>query len=204
MALTRKTLKAMGLTDEQVDSIIEAHSETVNGLKDEVERYKEEAEKVPTLQQKLEEAEQTVKDGEKDSWKVKYDAIKEEFETYKTVSANEKTKAARESTYREFLKSVGIAEKRIDAVMRVTDLGGVEFDENNKIKDVDKQTESVKAEWADFISDGAPAGGARISTGAQLGKGGGAKSKQEILEIKDRTERRKAIAENMSLFSKGE
>ena len=34
MALTRKSLKAMGLADEQVDSIIEMHTETVDGLKD--------------------------------------------------------------------------------------------------------------------------------------------------------------------------
>ena len=33
MALTRKLLKGMGLTDEQVDTIIEAHTDTVDGLK---------------------------------------------------------------------------------------------------------------------------------------------------------------------------
>ena len=32
MALTRKLLKGMGLTDEQVDTIIEAHSDTVDGF----------------------------------------------------------------------------------------------------------------------------------------------------------------------------
>ena len=34
MALTRKLLKGMGLTDEQVDTIIEAHTDTVDGLKE--------------------------------------------------------------------------------------------------------------------------------------------------------------------------
>ena len=32
MALTRKLLKGMGLTDEQVDTIIEAHTEVRNEL----------------------------------------------------------------------------------------------------------------------------------------------------------------------------
>ena len=32
MSITRKLLKGMGLTDEQVDTIIEAHTETVDGL----------------------------------------------------------------------------------------------------------------------------------------------------------------------------
>ena len=39
MALTRKLLKGMGLTEEQVDTIIEAHSETVEGLKKQAETY---------------------------------------------------------------------------------------------------------------------------------------------------------------------
>ena len=44
MALTRKLLKGMGLTDEQVDTIIEAHTDTVDGLKAEVAKYKTDAE----------------------------------------------------------------------------------------------------------------------------------------------------------------
>ena len=39
MALTRKLLKGMGLTDEQVDTIIEAHTDTVDGLKADVSKY---------------------------------------------------------------------------------------------------------------------------------------------------------------------
>ena len=38
MALTRKALKAMGLTDEQVDSIIEMHTDTVDGWKADVSK----------------------------------------------------------------------------------------------------------------------------------------------------------------------
>ena len=33
MALTRKMLKAMGIEDDKIDQIIEAHTETVDGLK---------------------------------------------------------------------------------------------------------------------------------------------------------------------------
>ena len=50
MALTRKLLKGMGLTDEQVDTIIEAHTDTVDGLKAEIGRYKADAEKLPGTQ----------------------------------------------------------------------------------------------------------------------------------------------------------
>lgn len=44
MALTRKSLKAMGLTDEQVDGVIEAHTETVEALKNQRDTYKADAE----------------------------------------------------------------------------------------------------------------------------------------------------------------
>lgn len=53
MALTRKLLKGMGLTDEQVDTIIEAHTDTVDGLKADVSKYKADAEKLPGIQKQL-------------------------------------------------------------------------------------------------------------------------------------------------------
>lgn len=53
MALTRKLLKGMGLTDEQVDTIIEAHTDTVDGLKADIGRYKADAEKLPGIQKEL-------------------------------------------------------------------------------------------------------------------------------------------------------
>ena len=53
MALTRKLLKGMALTDEQVDTIIEAHTETTDGLKNQLSQYKADAEKLPGVQKEL-------------------------------------------------------------------------------------------------------------------------------------------------------
>ena len=53
MSLTRKSLKAMGLTDEQVDSIIEMHTDTVDGLKADVSKYKSDAEKLAGVEKEL-------------------------------------------------------------------------------------------------------------------------------------------------------
>ena len=47
MALTRKMLKAMGIEEDKIDQIIEAHSETVDALKDEREKFREAAESCP-------------------------------------------------------------------------------------------------------------------------------------------------------------
>ena len=46
MALTRRFLKGMGLTEEQVDTIIEAHTEVTDGLKEQINQYKADADKL--------------------------------------------------------------------------------------------------------------------------------------------------------------
>ena len=157
MALTRKMLKAMGIEDEKIDQIIEAHSETVEGLKGQLDTVTSSAKKANdeamSLQKELEEAKNLALEKEgKNPWKVKFEALKEEFEGYKTEEQKKATKAAKESAYKALLKESGIAEKRIAAVCKVSDIEGIELGEDGKIKDADKLRESIKNEWADFIT----------------------------------------------------
>jgi len=84
MALTRKMLKAMGIEDDKIDQIIEAHSETVDGLKTDLKKYEEDAKVLPDIRKQLEKAQADLEAGKKDSYKVKYDALKEDFEKFKT------------------------------------------------------------------------------------------------------------------------
>jgi len=146
MALTRKLLKGMGLTEEQVDTIIEAHSETVDGLKNDINKYKGDAEKLPDVQRELDEL-KAAGDG---GYKEKYEKEHEAFEDFKQAQTAKETRQAKEAAYREFLKTVGVSEKRIPAIMKVTDLDGIEMD-GDKFKDAEQLTETVKTEWADFI-----------------------------------------------------
>jgi hypothetical protein len=53
MALTRKFLKAMGIEEEKIEQIIDAHTETVNALKEERDNFKADAEKLPNVQKQL-------------------------------------------------------------------------------------------------------------------------------------------------------
>ena len=146
MALTRKLLKGMGLTDEQVDTIIEAHAETVDGLKSDIAKYEGDAKKLPGVQKELDELKATGDGG----YKEKYEKEKKAFEDFKNEQTAKETKKAKENAYRELLKAAGVSEKRIPAILKVTDLNSVELD-GDKVKDADKLTETVKAEWADFI-----------------------------------------------------
>ena len=152
MSLKRSMLKAMGIEDEKIEQIMEAHGETVEALKAQRDQYKADAEKLPEIQKQLEKAQTALEAAGKDSYKVKYEAIKEELEGFKAEQAAKETKAAKEGAYRELLKAAGISDKRIPAILKVSDFDSIELDDKGQIKGADKLTESIKSEWADFIS----------------------------------------------------
>lgn len=151
MALTRKMLKAMGIEEDKIEMIIAEHVDAVDALKKERDAYKEDAEKLPDVQKKLDEANAAAKEAGGDKYKLKYDTLKSEYDTYKADVEKKTTHAAKETAYREILKTAGVSEKRIDSVIRVSDIDSIELGEDGKVKDADKLTNSVKSEWADFI-----------------------------------------------------
>lgn len=151
MAITRKLLKGMGLTEEQQDTIIEAHTDTVNGLKADVDRYKADAEKLPAVQKELND----LKGKGDDGYKAKYESEHQAFEDYKTSVAAEKTTAAKEKALETALKKVGIADKRLQSVARLCKGDGLldklELDEKGAIKNSDKLEASLKESYSDYI-----------------------------------------------------
>lgn len=152
MALTRKFLSALGIESDKVEEIINAHTEVTDALKQERDGYKEAAEKLPKVQEELDSLKKAAEENDgTNPFEVKYNAIKEEFEAFKTAQAEKETKAAKNEAYKALLKDAGISDKRIDAVLKVSNVDGVELDKDGKIKDADKLLESVKAEWSDFI-----------------------------------------------------
>lgn len=194
MALTRKSLKAMGLTDEQVDSIIEMHTETVDGLKADISKYKADAEKLPGVQKELD-ALKAAGDG---GYKEKYEKEHKAFEDFKTEQTAKETKAAKEKAYRELLVAAGISEKRVDTVLRVSDLEKVEL-EDGKIKGADELTKNIKTEWADFIVKTQTKGTETHNPPANNTSGSG-KTKAEIMAIRDPAVRQAEIAKNPEVF----
>jgi hypothetical protein len=199
MALSRKMLKAMSISEEQIDEIIEAHTETVNALKEERDEFKAQADKVPTLQKELGELKENAEKNEgKNPYKVKYDALKEEFDNYKADVDKKAAKAVKEDAYRSLLKEAGVSEKRIGSVLKVSDIDSIELDKDGKIKGSDKLIESIKEEWADFIETVKTVGAPTATPPANVG--GGKMTKEQIFAIKDTAERQKAMLENKELF----
>lgn len=200
MALTRKFLTALGIEADKVDEIINAHTETVDALKAERDGYKADAEKLPSVQKELDTLKAAAEKDGKDPYKVKYEAIKEEFEAYKKDQTAKESKAAKTDAYRALLKEAGVSEKRIEAVLRVSDVDAVELDKDGKIKGADKLRESIKTEWADFITSkfvkGANTPNPPVNTGGTL------KSREEIYKtdehgrfLMNASERQAALAQ---------
>ena len=196
MSLTRKMLKAMGIEEEKIDQIIEAHTETVDGFKDKLNDYKDKAEKYDSVKKELDD----LKDGDND-WQKKYEKEHSDFEAYKTDITAKETKRTKEHAYRELLRGAGVSEKRLDAILKVTNLDSVELDKDGKIKDADKHTETVKTEWADFIETTSTQG---ANTATPPTNNGGTKmTKADIYKKDDKgryvlstEERQKALVEN--------
>lgn len=191
MALTRSLLRGMGLTDEQVSSIIEAHTDTVDGLKAERDKYKAEAEKLPEVQKQLD----ALKGGE--DWKAKYEAESKAFSDYKKDQADRETLGKVKDAYRQLLRSSNVGEKHIDSILRVTDFSKMKLD-GDGLADAEKLTEGIKSDWGGFIAS-TETKGATVET-PPANVGANKRSKEDILAIKDAGERQKAIAENHELF----
>ncbi len=194
MALTRRMLKAMGIEDEKIDQIIDAHTETVDALKDERDGYKDDAAKLATVQKELDDLK---KDG--GDWQKKYEKEHADFEAYKTDITEKETKTAKESAYRALLKESGVSEKRIDAIVKITDVDAIELDNDGKIKDSAAKMEHIKAEYADFIETTTTKGANTAKPPVNGGSGTG-KTKEEIMAIRDPVARQAEIAKNPTLF----
>lgn len=194
MALSRKFLAALGIEADKIDEIINAHSETVEGLKEERDSYKEKAEKYDKAQKDLDEANRKIEDlGKEDAYKVKYDALKEDFDNYKKEAVAQKVKATKTDAFKALLKEIGVSDKRIDSVVKVSDLDKIRIDKEGHLEGVEDLKKSLSTEWADFIvTEGKK--GASTSTPPEGGKTG-VKSREEIMKIKDTQERQAAWAE---------
>ena len=161
MPLTRKFLSALGIDGDKVDEIINQHQATLEDIKRERDTYKDKAESVDDIQKKLDDATKKLKtyeDSGDNSWEEKYNAEKtarekaeNDLKDYKATVEAEKALESKKSVYKDFLKEAGISEKRLDAILKVTDLSKVELDKDNKIKNADDLKKSVQEEWKDFI-----------------------------------------------------
>lgn len=161
MALTRKMLSAMEIPAEKIDEIINAHTETVNALKEErdkaqkeYEELKEQAKDANKLSKELESVQAELEKIKGEDWEKKYKDTKSEYDAFKADTDAKETRAKKESAYKKLLEKAGVSAKRIDSIIKVSAsvIDSIKFDKDGNVEEADKIVESVKTEWADFIS----------------------------------------------------
>ena len=196
MALTRKFLSALGIEQEKIDEIIQAHVETIEPIKAERDKFKTEAEKLPSVQDELKALKEKA-EGE-DPYKDKFEKLQKEYKEYKADIEAKATMSKKENAFKALLKEIGIPEKRIDSVLKVSDVSKIEFDDEGKVKEGDKLKDSLKTEWADFIPTTKTEGAKTATPPANTGKT--TMTREQIRAIPDAAARQKAMLENPTLF----
>lgn len=211
MALSRKMLSAMGIGAEQIEQIIEAHTETVTGLKQQIsdlgdqlatakETGSADSNKLQDVQKKYDDLLAQVEADKKAREGKDYDALKQEYDNYKAEVQEKAVKSAKEKAFRDLLSDMKVSDKGTSMIMKYMGVSGIELDEEGKLKDATALRKAVKEDWGDYIPT-VETKGADTKQPPTDGKGGaGAKTREEIMAIKDTTARQQAIAENMELF----
>lgn len=146
MALKREMLKSMGLTDDQIATIIDGHTETVDALKRERDDYKARAEAADTLKAERDDFEKQLSDlkGGTD-WKAEYDRLKADTEAKETAA---KVKAA----YRAMLEAGKIDPDMLDTIMDATRFDDMKLEKDGKtLKDAQALADNIQSRWAKFV-----------------------------------------------------
>lgn len=198
MSLTRKLLKGMELSEEQIDSIISEHSNTVSALKEEIDDYKEKADKASEIEKEYNKLKKIV---DSDDTKEKLDKVTAEFKAYKKEAEAKELASTKEALRNKLIEDAGIPSNWTERVKKSISLNDLEV-EDGKLKDESKMLESIKAEWSDVIGkvseQGANIAKPPINTGGKV-----TMTREEIRKIQNPIERQKAMLENASLFGLG-
>lgn len=197
MALTRKYLKSIGLTEDQIEGIVEEHIATVNDLKEAANKYKADADKLPAVQKELDDL-KAAGDG---GYKEKYEAEVKAHKEYKQQIESEKETARTDADVLALCKEAGIArESSLRLIAKDFDRSKIERDKDGKITNRDALLKAVKTDYADFVAT--PGNQGTPPATPPSGSGTTYTSRAEIMKIKDTTERQQAIKENLALFGK--
>lgn len=202
MALTRKMLKAMGIEDEKIDQIIEAHTETVDALKEKAKTYEEKANQLDAVEKELD----GYKANASSDYKEKYESEHKAFEDYKKEQSAKQLQAQRESAAKRFFESKNITGANLDIAMRGArdEIAALELD-GDTIKDNAALDNLVKGMFSGLVVTKSKQG---ANTANPPDNMGGSKMSRADIYKKDEygryvmsaSERQKALAENPELM----
>ena len=189
MALKRADIRkilenAETSNDDKAKAILDALHEETDALRDELDTEKNA---------------RVAAEKERDAANSGKQTAEQALTDYKTQQTKMDAHAAKEAKFREQLKAAGVLEKYFDRIVRLSgeDIDKMELDSKGNVKNADKLAESLKTDWSDYV-------GSTTTKGAQVdnppANTGSKMTKEQIINIKDATERQAAIAANPEAF----
>lgn len=199
MALTRKFLSALGIEADKIDEIISAHTETTDGLKEQLRQAKENADKLPKVQAELDSLKEAAKDGGDIA------KLQKEFDDYKKKVEEERTADKKRAVLTKIAKDAGLSEAGISKALKYTDLSTLELDDKGEAKDAKTVLQNLKTEWPEYIQTVQTSGTKTPNPPAN--NGGQKLTRADIFKrdekgryVMSTEERQKALAENPELL----
>lgn len=190
MALTRKFLKALGVSEEAIEEIITAHTDVTDDLKTQLKTAQDAQKQLDAVTAERDNLQKKLNDPEQANRVAELEKQIAEYQKRETT-------AQKRTALTALLEKIGIDKRGFARVLAATDLDGVEMDGEN-IKDADKLAESLKTEWSDLLTEPGATGKPPQTPPQNPGNGG--MTKEQIMAIKNRDERRVAIAQHLDLF----
>lgn len=153
----------MSISDENIELIISAHSETVDALKQfkadserlkELEaEYKKKSEELENVSAGLAEAQAKLAEGTSigEEWKSRFESLDKEFEGYRNTVEKESLIRRKKAAMTALLKECGVSERCIDPIIRVTDLDALELSEEGKPISPEEAKSEIMEAWGAFV-----------------------------------------------------
>lgn len=156
MALTKKQLTEWGIESDLADKILNGHIESIEGLQNKNASLESRIEKLEAATNSSK-TEATNSDGEKAAKEggavnAEIEALKQQIAEMKQAAKDKEVREAKTAAYKELLKESGITnEKRIAAILKVTDFNGVKLSKDGTISNKDDLTTGIKNDYEAFI-----------------------------------------------------
>lgn len=194
--LTRKFLRALGVADDKIDEIVNAHQDTLEEIRAERDGLKESSGKLAQAQAEVTRLTEKLAQAEKHGGDVA--KVQADFDAYKERVEAEKANAVKSAAVRKALKESGVQrEEFLELLMGKVELDKVEM-EGDAVKDADALTSPLKASYAGCFASVTDQG----TKSQNPPSGGGTRmTKEQIAKIENRDERRAAIAANLDLYN---
>lgn len=210
MSFTAKQVKAIlsnyGVSLENLDVAAEEicgrHKADLDSIKEERDEYREKMHDFDQMRADLETAKSDLKTAQDalkaaEPYKEKYDKEHADFEAFKADAAGKESKAKADTALTKLLTEQGYS---ATGIAKIVKYGGLtpEFDADGNITNTDAIMQSVSSEWGEYHNSPVKTEGVQTAQPPATKSSG--MTKDDIMKIKDPTERINAIKANPDAF----